>query len=541
MVAQEQMRGANSGDRSAVLIDEAHPNLYRKNAFRILGLPVDASTRDINRQMQRMRMLAGTGSDSLPRIGDLPSIDNSPDGDVIHSAVQRLRNPELRLADELFWFWPSPSEDSENDNVFPSASNGGDYDRVAGIFRAHERRSNGDPVSAHNLAVLAHALVLDLEHTALTETLTEEQRRQKEVYWKYAYAKWKICLSHEGLWKRLRARARELDDPRITTGLVRRFRATLPILLLSINARLCVSAAEKGDAEEARRHLQLMKNAGLAPAFVDETIRLACTSIQKQIKLQCNSARKQAEQRPEQADKTSRRLIEETDAPLAALKTILRTGHPDRQAACDDVALTVLECQIGFVLRTNNLQASLQLLQRTRSIAETEPARQRIQENIRIVEDNLACKPCWFCEEYLAKGENNLQIKKSGSAAGVFPSSSPSSEGPLTRVEIPRCARCRSVHRQARTLRALGAVIGGLAGIALCTVTFNPSAGPGIQSLHILGVACAIGIGSRIGNALGHALAPAGVRPESAKREYPRVEALVDERGGAVCTSGHVH
>jgi hypothetical protein len=505
-----------------------------------LGLPVDASAREINRQVQRKQMTATTGCDDFKEAADFLQPDSSPDGDAVQAAVQRLRDPELRVTDEFFWFWPLPAENSEGDDTFLSALRDGDYQRTVAVLRKYERKQNDNPVYCHNLAVLSHALALDMEHTALAQTSAEEQRRQKEFYWRYAYSKWKTCLDHEGLWRCLRERIRELDDPRIPTGIVRRFRATLPIALLSINARLCTLAAEKGDRHEADWHLQLMKNAGLATASVNEAIRLVGASIHEEVRLQCKSARKEAEHNPERAEQISRRLIDETRRPLAVIKTVLQPGHPEREAAGDDVALTVLECQIAFVLKTDNLRTSLDPLQQARSIAETESARQRIQENITIIKDNLECKPCWFCEEYLAKGKTNLNVKTRGRLIRARTRNAPTNQRQPATVEVPRCVRCRSVHIRIRMFVAAGGALGGLASLGVGAAMLSAGAGPVMQGLNILGIGLAIGIGSTMGYAIGWAFAPEGVKPESAKKEYPGAGTSIGEGWEAGCKPAHV-
>jgi len=48
-------------------------------------------------------------------------------------------------------------------------------------------------------------------------------------------------------------------------------RKSFPLALLSINARLAVRAAERGDSAEAQRHLQLMLNASFGKNLADES------------------------------------------------------------------------------------------------------------------------------------------------------------------------------------------------------------------------------------------------------------------------------
>jgi hypothetical protein len=46
------------------LIDAATKDLFRKNAFRITGLSVDATTREVARHADKLKMLAELGQDT---------------------------------------------------------------------------------------------------------------------------------------------------------------------------------------------------------------------------------------------------------------------------------------------------------------------------------------------------------------------------------------------------------------------------------------------------------------------------------------------
>jgi len=107
-------------DEVSQLLGAIGPDLYRTNSFRVVGMPVDATERTLAKQAERLKMrerLAG----GLEAIRGALALRPAPDADSVREAMQRLRDPERRLVDELFWFWPTSSGDT-GDDLAPSSS-----------------------------------------------------------------------------------------------------------------------------------------------------------------------------------------------------------------------------------------------------------------------------------------------------------------------------------------------------------------------------------------------------------------------------------
>ena len=96
----------NHNNTEELLIEQATPSLYIRNAFRVLNLPVDATPRDIKRHLEKVELeiklkesvrrdKEGAGSSPLDGGGSL---------NELRAAAQRLNDPETRLVDEFFWF-----------------------------------------------------------------------------------------------------------------------------------------------------------------------------------------------------------------------------------------------------------------------------------------------------------------------------------------------------------------------------------------------------------------------------------------------------
>src|SRR4051812_26186182 len=80
--------------------DVATPQLYRRNAFRITGLPTDADARTVRRRQQKVNAALQVGAD-VDLGHDLP-VDAT---EVARAFEVVLGDPRRRLVDELFWWW----------------------------------------------------------------------------------------------------------------------------------------------------------------------------------------------------------------------------------------------------------------------------------------------------------------------------------------------------------------------------------------------------------------------------------------------------
>ncbi len=256
--------GAGGTDLSA-LWDRATPTLYRHNAFRITGMPVAASLREMKRQKARMEMagslgLAQTSQPCLP-------LDPPPTKDQADAASYRLQDPLSRLIDELLWFWPDADTDGEDPALAALQAN-----RVndALAIWVQQDKDPDAPSPIHNLAVLYHAMALDLELRCQQKGWTDDLKRRCDVYWQRALKRWNQLDCDEAFWKRVCDRVAELDDPRLTDQTVWALRAALPRVALQTSAALAQQAVDRGELDQARRHAAILKASGFGQGMLPE-------------------------------------------------------------------------------------------------------------------------------------------------------------------------------------------------------------------------------------------------------------------------------
>src|SRR6266404_5917889 len=96
------------------LIDAATKDLFRKNAFRITGLSVDLTTPQFVRRAEKLKMLAELGQAPHKQNAAFP-MKPPPSLDEIQEAIRNVKDPEKRMVDEFFWFWPEEFGNSQSD------------------------------------------------------------------------------------------------------------------------------------------------------------------------------------------------------------------------------------------------------------------------------------------------------------------------------------------------------------------------------------------------------------------------------------------
>ncbi|MFI0423935.1 hypothetical protein [Spongiactinospora sp. 9N601] len=437
------------------------PDLYRENAFRITGLPVRATPRDIRRHAERLRLMGRLGRSEADQ-GVLP-LPVPPDEDAAQRAVQRLKDPPARLVDELFWLWPT----GDGDPAMAALGEG----RPQEALRLWEA-APAEPVVTHNIAVLAHVQALDAAELG-PETLRS---------WKRAYEYWAKVIGDDAFWESMTARAAELDDPRLTAGTVRDLRADLPAALLSISAQLTATAVRDGRVPDAREHTGLMYASGFPAGTADDALRAAVDPEISRIGTLCDNAGQALAAGPANGDEVAERLLDDAGPLLDVLYGVLPGGHWTARNAGDDVARTALGCVVSYANRKGDFQRALDLLGRALAAAGTDLVRERIEENLEIIRGNLSHGRCFLCGRE-ADPDRPLEQAMHGEVRRMKWSRHVSWKT-LT-VSVPCCARCRERDQRgvlARGLIAplilataflhglspvLGAMLLGLTGVAV--------------------------------------------------------------------------
>ncbi|MDY0152136.1 MAG: hypothetical protein RBS43_07685 [Candidatus Cloacimonas sp.] len=398
-VESESAEGTNLGTSSDIIFQEALPSLYQTNAFRVCGMFIDGSTRDLTRQIQNLK-LALKYNNKLPP-NALSCFHSSPwDSESLDSAIRRLHDPERRLIDELFWFWPIIDGDSKNDIALNMLAKN-DVANAKSIWMKYGTNSSERTVSIHNLAVLSHLSALDYYYNSAAKSLAEAESEERNLFWKESFKYWKILFDLEDFWNKLTNLVIQMDDPRLTEDTVKRIRKNLPVALLLINAKLAITSAESGSVKDTRGQIGLIDNSGFDQNHIMQAKKIAINPISQRIKTMCTSAYSQAMMDTVKAIECSISLIKQTESLLATLDLFLPADDSNREAIHNEIVDTIIKIHIEYINKTEDYQASLQVLLKLKPIAIGKAAKSRIEEKIKIVEDiidfgNYWCLPGYF-------------------------------------------------------------------------------------------------------------------------------------------------
>lgn len=275
-------------------------DVYRRNAFRVTGLPVDAGPRAIRRRRREHEL--GTPANTAP--GTL-ALAAPPTTTELNAAFARLDDPRTRIVDELTWLW-----------------RGDDGGSVAGAGEAS--------LTAHDRAVRAHCRALDLE--AQSGDLAPATVQERDGAWDEAMRAWRQVARDETVWNVLARRAADLDDPRLDQDAVRGMSSRVVGALLDVSARLAVEDARAGRSPARHRRAMLVLT-GDATTPVDDAVRRAAAPLVGRVDEACGVAYAAARDVP-----VARSLHAATTGPLEALGALLPRTDPTYQRIADTVA-----------------------------------------------------------------------------------------------------------------------------------------------------------------------------------------------------------
>lgn len=531
----EHERNSESAVTEA-LMAVANPSLFRSNAFRVAELPTDATARDAMRQAEKLKLMGKLGGQRPPGPGTVMRLEPLPDGEAVRAAGQRLNDPLCRLVDEIFWFSPARSGPEESDKALDALSRG-DTVAAAEIWSA-QRKSKKETAfpATRNLAVLAHALALDLEHESTQGNLSAEKQERRAACWKDAFRYWKELVEGEDFREFVAGRIRALDDARLTVEVSRKMRSALPSALLAINAKLALAAAERGQWTEMERQLGIVRASGFADEHVNAALQGAAAPVLLHIRAYCDECKQQAGADVEHADGIVDRLLGRAATGLEILDRMLPANLPTRVSAHDEVALAALEAVISFGNKTKKWADALKLMERLLPIAVSQSARSRIDENLTIIRGNAEQQgvwgTCWFCGA--AAPDETAAVKHS--YYKVTSQIGNTIHYQQSKISVPRCARCADALKRAAHFedRKFGFVlsggafglVGGFGAYRIADVLL----GSGFLGLVLLVLSVA-GYGYLAWvlahDNFGHEALPSGIKPAGSYTKFPPIRDLI--------------
>jgi hypothetical protein len=355
----------------------AHPGLYRRNGFRILGLAVPADPRGIARRFDELTIeLELNAEPGAWAFAPRPM----PDREGLRAAARALQEPMQRLLDEFFWFWPLSYPVAGQDAAQAKLAAG---DTAAATVGWSQAAGRGDSVAWHNLAVYQHLLALEWEQADDADPAALNQ------VWREAADYWKRVQTDERFWRLLETRIAALNDAQVPAESAGRLRERLPEILARIHAENAVHYVAADAPETARLHVELAR-AHLPGERIAAVFEATAQPAVGRLENHVAQSRRHASAHPADA-LAPMRLLVQAAAPelalLAAFSTTPETAHLHGDHA-RLVADTVLDGLVAYQRSTGDDLACLPLVFHLLDVATAPELTQRVEQAFGVMLEN---------------------------------------------------------------------------------------------------------------------------------------------------------
>lgn len=396
------------------LLEFCGTNMYNHNSFRLLGVDVDQTSRRLKRCLKDLQSaievdeLADEYSSALRPI-PLPSHEE------LSQAGQRLQDAQLRFIHEFFWFWPLEWGKSNTDKILKALKTR-DITIAQKSWTKLAKKASGESslIAKHNLAVLGHMLALDRERKLLTAKnktqLTQEQRKKVNAYWSFAFKYWEQLYGDDAFWALLENWALKKNDHRLTSEFVCSFRKALPIAFDNINADLAVEFCYREMHARAKDHIHIMQQTNQGEDDVEASLQRVTSPLHARVDWAIEQATLELTNNKTEGKARCLELFNTVKEILSVLETLLGRTNPEYTETCDRVAENMLKCQIVYGNETEDWEGSIPLLEASHKIACGEVIRNRIQQNMDTLKNNVKLGRCWFCQKN--KPQSGSEIKQ---------------------------------------------------------------------------------------------------------------------------------
>jgi hypothetical protein len=368
------------------LIDAAGKDLFRQNAFRITGLSVDATIREITKHADKLKLMAEFGQGESVHTSAF-ALRPPPTLDQIREATEKLKDPEKRLVDEFFWFWPLVAGRSQTDTALQAIARD-DMDSALETWSSLEHNHGSGVIATHNLALAYHLAALDWETWGLDNETDERRQKKIATYWREAFRRWHRLADDDSVWEQVVARVRATDDQRLSTGFVRRMRASLPLALGKINAELALTFAEAGKIELAQMHIQFMRQT-LNSEGAERMSEMVLRPAKVRLRALLDNTNRLVDANPAMVGETTRALINTVRPTLYLFDLFFDDNAHDQKDILDEMANACVNHLVVYQRKTGDNEVFVELLQMTLPLAVSAEIRQRIEKNILIGKNNI--------------------------------------------------------------------------------------------------------------------------------------------------------
>lgn len=372
------------------LIDTATKGLFRINAFRITGLPVDATAGEIRKRIDKLKIMEDLGQGQI--LNNSPfALRPSPTCDQIREALHRLQDPEKRLIDEFFWFWPEEFGRSRMDPAIQALLSG-DCDTASKIWTLRESSPSTGTIATHNTALFWHFTALEREYYAANNDIGPAQEVIAASNWNNAIQRWRYLFGDGALWEVVDARVRQINDARLPANFGARMRAAMPLAFAKIHAELALAYVERGRLDLARVQVTLLRELAPKGTVIEMAADLVLAAAKRRLQANSKNVKDEATRTPDKGAALARTLMAPTLFLFEVIELFFGEADYVGKEVLDETLSVCLECAVLYQRKTGDNDTFVDLLERLRPLGDNPEINTRIAENLRIGKKNVEAK-----------------------------------------------------------------------------------------------------------------------------------------------------
>ena len=343
-------------------------DLIHRNPFRILGLSVDATERDITKRISDLETAAEFGK-NVSYDTDFPFLSNfERTPETIREAASRIESAEGRFLYSLFWFW----KNNVCDELALDVLKGGNVDKALSLLESQFKSDvNDDKLysSAKNLAILYMAISRE-------SGSYDFEKFSKGFIWagKVLDANLLEAYAHHIAGKNFM-----LEKQKVISSFIDEVIKTLSPQIDKPGGIALPQFISKFSTfpEESRRQIS------------SKLLRKHIKKIEDAIE-SSETARKKS---PDHADKTGEDLYKNTVNDLKVLSEVLTSSSFEYQSLADKLAEEIADCSVGYYNHHLNNDTDIdpgdnspRLARYAYSIAVGMKIKKRLDEGIPVIE-----------------------------------------------------------------------------------------------------------------------------------------------------------
>jgi len=352
-------------------------DLIYQNPFRVLGIPVTATDREIAKQISNMAIYVEMGKTIEHDSDNFFSIKPDRTKESIQEAKQRIDQPNNKLFYAMFWFWEN-SNNTIDEMAFEELKNG----NVGKAIEFWERETKNGITSQNksnhkNLSVLL--LGLSTQNGKLDKTNFLNS----------------LSLSGEFLANgHFDEFTKQVLGARYSVDLLETTNHYIDEIISMVKPHLAQSKSENNVTyKELLTHFETYPDV-IQNNILEKFIGKHIHNIEKQIE-KCEQERKDSASKAKQ---TGFALYKNTKDDIKQLQTILSKSDLKYQLLADKLAEELLGCSIAYFneyydSNTDPGDGALKLLKYANKIAVGDKIKDRITDNQPNIEEYVANKP----------------------------------------------------------------------------------------------------------------------------------------------------